>query len=165
MKTQRQGGQKKPRAAVRHWLRLALVFFLSGCQAVPARVATCERPPLLPWRQCIAFRQIVVDTAVASAHHPLRSLGVTMAEPVEAARAGLDGLQKRAMKLCPAPGPVPDDRPVLDVDALEEELKEISKNELQPACIDLITDGHEALAALEEALKQATCRIDILMYL
>lgn len=164
MKTQPQGGSRKPRAAVARWLRIALVCFLSGCQALPGRVATCQRPTILP-RRSIAFHQIIVDTAVTTAERPVRSLGVLVAEPAEAARGAADGLHKRAMKLCHAPDPVPEDRSVLDVAALEEELKRVNGNELQPACIDLITDGDEALAALEEALKQATCRIDILMYL
>jgi cardiolipin synthase len=92
---------------------------------------------------------------------------VALAEPALAGREAAAGLFRKrlALGLAPRPGPVPESRPTLDADALEADLRRVAGDELQPATIRLITDGREALAALEEALDQATCQIDVLMYL
>ncbi len=155
------------RATLGRRLRAGLLGLLAGCQAVPGHIATCRRPDTQIPRAALAAGQIAADTAGQAARRPLRSLGVVVIEPAMAAREAATGLLRKrlAQNLAHPPGPVPACRPALDPDALEAELRKVAGDELQPACIHLILDGHEALAALRQAIDAATCQIDVLMYL
>lgn len=147
------------------WLRGGLVGVLAGCQAVPAPIASCNWPEL-GGRTAIVARQVVVDTALEAARHPLRSAGTVVIEPfVPLGDAGAGVRKRLATQLGPAPDPLVAGQPPLDADTLEEELRRVAGDELQPACVRLITDGKEALDALEEALDEATCQIDVYMFL
>ncbi len=167
MAREQQHGRARRGAALWRRLRAGLVSVLSGCQMVPAHVATSRRPDLPIPRAALVAGQLAADTAVQTACHPVGSVGVVLIEPAMAAAEALTGVFRKrlALHLTPSPRPLAPCRPTLDVDALEAELRRVAGDELQPAAIRLITDGHEALAALEEAIDEATCRIDVLMYL
>lgn len=143
-----------------------LVPLAAGCQAPPARIAACDRRPLLP-RGVLAVRQGLTDTLVETRQHPLQIVQYITSEPAAYLRAAAAGLVRKRllMNLAPYPGPVAPGRPALDPDALEEELVRISGEAQRPAAVRLYLDGGEALAALEDAIDQATCRVDVLMYL
>ncbi len=149
-------------------LPYSLLVFLAaaGCQAPPARLAGCDGRPALP-RKAVLARQIVKDTAVAVAHHPGRTSYNVLADQVAALRAGGVGAcsKRLLMHLSPKPPPLDPDRPALDAGALEEELQRVAGNELQPADVRLFVDGTDALAALHRAIADASCRLDVLMYL
>jgi cardiolipin synthase len=163
----RNGGKGRLRAALWRRLRAGLVSLLAGCQAVPGHVTTCRHTDLPVPRAARVAGQIAVDTAAEAGRRPLRSASVVVIEPVLALGEAATGLFRKrlGLNLAPRPGPVPVCRPTLDPDALEAELNRVARDDSQPACIRLILDGHEALAALKEALDQATCQIDVLMYL
>jgi cardiolipin synthase len=147
------------------WLRGSLVSALAGCQALPAPIATGERTDA-GGRCAIVARQVAADTAVEIVRHPVRSAGTALVEPLLPLSDTGAGLRKRlATQFGRAPGPIVAWRPTLEVEALEQELRRLAGNELEPACVRLITDGSEALEALEDALDQATCQIDVLMFL
>jgi cardiolipin synthase len=160
-----------PRRSRGHWrgrLHLGLVCILCGCQAVPARFATCDNPETTSSRKSIALRQIAGDTARETVRRPLRSAGeVALVEPALLLKGAATGLvSKRILPhLRSRPGPVVPTRPPLAVESLEAELAKVSGDELQPASVNLYTEGAEALEALETALEGAKCRIDVLMYL
>src|SRR5204863_3110715 len=97
--------------------------------------------------------------------HPVPSIGGVASELVVGLPGVAANLHKRALRFAPPPMALASTESVLDLDALETELRHVAGDELQPANIQLITDGGEALAALEEAFEQATCQIDVLMYL
>ena len=81
------------------WLRGGLVGVMAGCQAVPAPVANCNRPEL-GGRTAIVVRQVVVDTALEAARHPLRSVGTVLIEPfvpLEEAGAAVSKQLKRTL--------------------------------------------------------------------
>jgi cardiolipin synthase len=148
-------------------LRAGLLSLLAGCQAVPAHVATCRYPDA-PWpRAALAAGQVAVDTAAQASQHPLRSAGVVILEPVIGIHEGATGLFRKrlALHLAPHPGPIDPCRPTVDPDELEIALHKVAHDDLQPAAIRLIIDGHEALEALRQAIDSATCQIDVLMYL
>jgi cardiolipin synthase len=148
------------------WLRGGLVSVLAGCQAVPAPIAICGRTDTHGERCAVVARQVLADTGMEIAQHPLRSAGTALIEPLLPLSETGAGLRKRLVtQLGPVPGPIVPWRPTLDIDALEQELHHRAGDDLKPACVRLITDGHEALEALEEALDQATCQIDVLMFL
>jgi cardiolipin synthase len=160
-------GKSKRRGVLRRWLQGGLVTVLSGCQVMPAQIATCRRADKAGPRPVIAFRQVLCDSVQETLRHPLRTLGAAITEPALITREAGTGLIYKHLgpHLWPAPGPISACRPTLDVDALEEELSRLTGHELQPAAISLLTDGNEALAALEQALDRATCQIDVVMYL
>jgi cardiolipin synthase len=129
-------------------------------------VAACDREPLAP-RVVLFARQEVIDTAVQTASHPLNSAATLLTEPIPILRSVFVGVahKRLALRLASSPGPVPECRPRLDPQALEQELRAVAGEELLPAFIQLYPDGAGALAALEGVIAQATCRIDVLMYL
>ena len=146
-------------------LKVCLILILAGCQVIPAHHSACRHPHNPVPRTAIVIRQVAVDTALETAHHPIKSLGTVAIEPVLALRGAAAGLRKRAQHFLPAPDPIAEGRVPLDSDALEAELGPIAGDELEPAAIQLYLDGKEALTALEQAIDEATCRIDVLMYL
>lgn len=161
----RQAATPRGWASFRRWARAGLVSVLAGCQVVPAHIATCTRSETRMPRLGITTRQVMVDSALEIIHHPVRSAGTLVREPSLALRASADGLHKRALKCAPTPPPLSENSQTLDPDALEAELRQVAGDPLVPAHIELITDGWEALTALEAAFEAATARIDILMYL
>ncbi len=149
------------------WARLGVLMLATaaGCQAPPAHPAGCDSGGLTP-RKAVLARQLVADTAVVAACHPGRTGYALLTEPVAYLRAAAAGaFCKRLVLPLTADAPEPDpDRPPLDPDALERELRQVAGNELRPADVRLFVDGSEALAALAAVLDQAECRIDVLMY-
>jgi cardiolipin synthase len=153
----------------RHWFLLgaSLAGLLAGCQTPAAHVAACNPAVPTPPRLVVLGRQLVQDTAFETAYHPLRS-GLTMlSEPGVYLRAMAEGLTRKriGLALAATPDPVQEVRPTLDPADLEAELRNLSGEPLRPADVDLFVDGGQALAALHGVIDQATCRIDVLMYL
>lgn len=149
------------------WLRCALVLLLSGCQVLPARIATCENCETGTPRTLIVARQVVCDTALETARHPVRSVANAVVEPSMALAQAAGGLlhKRLGLHLTRRPGPLPLCRVPVDPDLLEMRLRKVAGDEVQPALIHLHLDGKDALAALHHAIDQATCRIDIVMYI
>jgi cardiolipin synthase A/B len=145
-------------------LGLCILGFLAGCHVPPARPVACDRNAP---RKLYLTRQLVGDTAVNAVYHPVRTGYNLATEPVAYLRAGAVGLfyKRLALPFFPAPPPIDPNRPTLDPEALEAKLRRAARNELEPAAIRLAVDGAEALAALNEVIDSATCRIDVLMYL
>jgi cardiolipin synthase len=129
------------------------------------RVTAC-RPTLAP-RPVLLTAQAVEDTAVIAASYPVRTGRVVLNEPIGYLRAGYDGLvQKRViMNLMGPPAPVCCDRPTLDRDQLEVDARRLSGVPPASADIRLYVDGCESLAALDDVIDSAHCRIDVYMYL
>jgi cardiolipin synthase len=90
-----------------------------------------------------------------------------VAWPADYGSALLQLAMRRRMvqRLRREPKPIPEERPTLDPDALEAVLKRRSGKELKPGFFQLYTTGEQALTALTQMIDQATCRIDVLMYL
>lgn len=167
MARQRPQGSAINGVVSRRWLRYVLVLTLSGCQAIPARIATCDRSGLPSSRNLLVVRQVMGDSALEAARHPVRSLGTNLsAPPMALCQAAKGLLHKRLLPLVHhRPEGLPLCRLPQDPDVLENKLRRVAGDELQPADICLHLDGKEALHALEEAVSQATCRIDVLMYI
>lgn len=144
-----------------------LLGLLAGCRTpAPAHVSTCDRNWVFG-RKIIFARQEFVDSAVEAGQHPVQSAWTVASAPVEYARSAANGLllKRLAINLSGRPDPVAPCRPTLDPDQLEAELRKMSSEELHHALVQLYPHGAEALAALEAMIDQATCRIDVLMYL
>jgi cardiolipin synthase len=147
--------------------RLGLVLLLAaGCQSPPPAHPNACQPTAVP-RPVLIAGQVARDTVVAVSAHPGRSARAAVTEPLGYLRAWFDGLaQKRiALKFMGPPPPIEPDRPTLDVDRLEEDARRISGTTPCPADVRLYTDGCTALAALDEVIAGARCRLDVLMYL
>jgi cardiolipin synthase len=82
---------------------------------------------------------------------------------VASGAVGLVG--KRVCMRLGRPGPVCPDRPTLAPAELESEVAHLTGACASPADVRFFIDGGEALAALEQVIDGATCRIDVLMYL
>jgi cardiolipin synthase len=150
----------------RRWL-VSLLALVAGCQAPPARVATCDRDGRSLPRDMVIVRQVAADTAVEIAQHPCDSARIAAVDPLATLRSGVVARLRRCivLGLCGEPGPIDPCRPMLDPAGLEAELAKMSGGGLQPADVRLYTDGPEAFAALDGLIDQASCRIDVLMYL
>lgn len=167
MSHEREAGARKRRAGVSSWPRCILVLFLSGCQAVPARIATCNRAEVPASRYGIVARQVLVDSARETTRRPLRSVASTLSQPPLALLHASRGLlhKRLGLHLVGRPDPIECCRIPLDADALESELRRVAGDELQPAQIGIHLDGQEALDALTQAILRAEYRIDVIMYL
>src|SRR5262249_31956039 len=78
---------------------------------------------------------------------------------------GQGGVGKRLLApLHGPPAPAPGHGAPLDLADFEAELRRLTGDDLQPACVQLYVDGSEALAALEGLMAQATTSIDVLMF-
>jgi cardiolipin synthase len=143
-------------------LGLALV---SGCQMPPGRVIACK-PTSVP-RPVLLAGLAIEDTAVIAAAYPARSTRVLLTEPIGYVRLGYAGLAEKRIytKLLGTPDPIRCDRPTLDREALEGDARRISGVLPKPADIRIYLDGGDALAALDDVIDGATCRIDVYMYL
>jgi cardiolipin synthase len=158
--------QRRRRTSFRRRLHGGLISVLAGCQVLPAPVPACRHPDTILPRTAVAVRQVAIDTAVEVGQRPLRTLGSALIEPaIFVGQAGPDLRKRLNTCLGPSPDPIVECRPAVDADALEADLHRAAGDELEPACIQLLADGQEALDALEDALAQATCQIDVLMYL
>jgi cardiolipin synthase len=112
-------------------------------------------------------QQVLGDTVAQTRKHPLQELRSLGALPVDygyaiaqlALRRRWDRLIRRE------PKPISDDRPTLNPDVLEQKLRKLTGEELQPGWMELYPTGEEAEAALHQVIDLAKCRIDILMYL
>jgi cardiolipin synthase len=148
----------------RAWAGLLLAW--AGCQAPCARFAPDS--PCPPGGGCSAAlaRQLTADSAVELACHPLRAgLQLTAGPAGHLLTAARGAIGKHVvMPLTPAPGPVAPGACPLDVPALDKELTGLCGQACQPACLHLYPDGQGALAALEQVIASATCRLDVLMF-
>ncbi len=154
------------RTALRRLTAPALGLLLAaGCRVPPGQLTAC-RPTAAP-RPVLLAAQGVEDTAVITAAYPGRSGRVLLTEPLAYLGAGYAGLaEKRVLtKLMPAPDPIRCDRPTLDRDELEADARRVSGVPRQCADIRIYLDGCEALAALDDVIDGAACRIDVYMYL
>jgi cardiolipin synthase len=118
-------------------------------------------------RTVLLGRQVVADTAASTVEHPARDAYIIASEPVAYFSSWAAGLAHKriAMNVKEAPGPVSSDGGTLDINALEAEAEQLSGEPLSPAVLSLNTDGREALAAVENVIDSANCRLDVLMYL
>lgn len=148
------------------WFGVFGLVLLSGCRPLPAHVKPCDDQRAPP-RTRLFVRQVLGDTAVQTAQHPLSEARALASLPLDygfaigqlAMRRRLDWLVRRRTP------PLEPDRPVMDPDALEAVLRKKIGSELKPGWVDLYPTGEEALAALHAVIDLAACRIDILMYL
>jgi cardiolipin synthase len=112
-------------------------------------------------------RQVAGDTVVMAGAYPRRAAVVAFTEPSTYLRAWAAGIVRKriAMSLLGPGGPIEPDRPILDVDSLEEAAARITGEPLAPVDVRYYLDGSEALAALDAVIDGAECRLDVLMYL
>src|SRR5262249_58084818 len=98
---------------------------------------------------------------------PRRSAYLLATGPAAYLSAWGAGLAEKrvALKLLGPPPPICPDRPTLDPDELEAELYRTTGDPLGPADVQIQLDGAESLAALEQVIASATCRLDVVMYL
>jgi phosphatidylserine/phosphatidylglycerophosphate/cardiolipin synthase-like enzyme len=141
------------------WLGwVCLVVVLAGCQTSAAHFTDADSEAPGPPRAVVLARQVLRDTADEIGRHPLRSSEDCLAEILDHLGAAGQGLICKRLGLCwPAgrcssPGP-PDSRRYCLADARP-----------QPADVHLYLDGGAALAELKRLIKEATCRIDVLMF-
>jgi cardiolipin synthase len=138
---------------------------LSGCQVPAARFPATE-PGSLPCASALLARQLVEDTAVTVACHPLEtSLKLVAVPPARLWDVGRGAVEKRVLTpLCSAPcllSPEVEGTQRPDEDSY---LDDHDTRCLHPAHVALYPDGPSALAALHGLIDMATCRIDVLMY-
>ncbi len=149
-------------------LGLGILFGVqAGCHVPPARLAGTDADDSVCGRKGVLVRQVIGDTAVEAAAHPVTNTYYTAWEVGADLRAVVAGLYYKwfLLPLQPAPPPLCADRPTLDPAVLEKELRHSAGNDLQPADIQLFVEGKEALVALHHVIDQAEYRIDVLMYL
>src|SRR5581483_6929243 len=147
-------------------LAMFLVCSLFGCRTPAARFDDHECGSLAKCRSTTLAKQIVADSALEVAHHPLQSLWESIYEGADQVRAVVvGGVGKRLLlpiqeKLpwyytCAKPRAIPEDEasPFVPHDC-----------DLAPSQVQLLPDGAEALAALERLIGSAKCSIDVLMF-
>jgi cardiolipin synthase A/B len=147
------------------FLALGLLAALAGCRTAAVPYAAEGGGPIWP-RGLVLARQIMADTAVEVISHPCHCAWVGFGEMKEHLAAFGQGLAGKRLALnylrppdqppCPAAPP--------DPEGLEACLRRLTGRDLQPASVQLYSDGWEALAALNEVIDRATCRIDVLMF-
>jgi cardiolipin synthase len=144
-----------------------ILSLLGGCHTPPADPAGGDTGCLAQCRGLTLARQVVADSAVTVAARPVQCGGALVADSLDELRAAGQGfLDKRLlMRLWGPPtdasdgcGPSADGVPC----AAEARGPDCP---LKPAHVRLLIDGAEALAALDEVIAAATCRIDVLMYM
>jgi cardiolipin synthase A/B len=141
------------------------VVIAVGCRTAPKPPAGCESESRS--RRATMIRQVAGDTAAAAAAHSIRAAYSSLTEPFAYLRAWESGIvEKRVIGRSRGElPPICADRPTLDVAALEEYARRISKSEASPAGIRLCIDGEDARSSVHEVIESAHCRIDVLMYL
>jgi cardiolipin synthase len=108
---------------------------------------------------------VAADTAVESAHRPLRSGCSLLTESEDLLASAGRHLVARPLALWHTPPPPSPCTGTLDAGALETDLQRLTRSELQPAAIQLYPDGPEALVAVLHLIDAATERLDVLMFL
>ena len=159
MTIQTQGRCQRHVVVLRRGLAAALLVLICGCQISPAGPSGCTPATANTDRHRVLVRQILCDTGTGIVHHPLRAGRTFLADQaawIGSASRGLFG-KRIGMCLHGAPPPLGS-----CVDGLNPALVE---PDLQPASVQLYRDGGAALAALEQMLASAQCRIDVLMYI
>ena len=153
-------------AAFLRGLCLAALALVGGCQT-PAAPFACGDGSVLPQSRPGALaRQLLADTAVEATHHPRRDTWALLSESADFLHALRHDIAGKRFACCHgAPGPVAPCGPEPDGLALEADLRALTGKDLQPADVRLYPDGGEALAAVEDLIDRATCRIDVLMFL
>ncbi len=143
--------------------RCLWLCLLAGCQAPPAHPAACDPDGRVPPRKVLFARQLLADSAVELAVHPLRSGGSLAVESAQCLRSAGEGtIAKRLLPLSGAPEALPS---IPSLDALARPPpREVAGKEFAPAYIQLYHEGTETLAALEALIDRATWRIDVLMF-
>jgi cardiolipin synthase A/B len=149
------------------WHVLAcLLLAIHGCQTPPARLAGCDsHAPAAP-RRLVYLRQLLAESAQEASHHPLRSgqaLACASVDRVDTVERGLVG-KRLIMRCMGTPVLLPPCGPALLSGELNAAPTNLSGESLQAAHLELYVDGVQALAALEEVIDRATCRIDVLMF-
>jgi cardiolipin synthase len=144
---------------------MALVL-AGGCRT-PAAHFACGAGPALPRsRTGVLTCQVLADTAVEGTHHPLRDIKALAAELGDFLHALRHDIAGKRFACCRgAPGPIVPCGLEWDGLALEADLQHLTSKDLQPADVRLYPDGAGALAALEDLIDRATCRLDVLMFL
>ncbi len=126
------------------WL-LCLSALLSGCQ-VPAGSLECHAGDGPASRLAAHRRQVWRDSAFQLGYHPCSTAKeVVLTRLNHWWNVGHGTAAGRAWP--------------------EEDGGAVPDSALQPAHIDLHPDGADALAALEQLIDQATCRLDVLMFI
>lgn len=139
------------------WLPAALLL-LGGCQLSPAGPSGCTAATADTSRARVLMRQILCDTGAEIVSHPLRAGRTVLADQAAwfgSAGRGIFG-KRLGMRWHGAPPPCP------CPDGIDPALIE---TDLQPASVQLYREGGPALAALEQMIDSAECRIDVLMYI
>ncbi len=142
---------------------ILLVGLVAGCHAPPGFEPEDMGLP----RRAVLTRQLLADSAIETASHPLRSGATAMVQTADDfAAVGRGVLCKRILlRLRPTPGPVETCRSTLDPGALEACLRKTTRRDLEPAQITLYHDGSEAFAALLRLIDGACGRIDVIMFI
>jgi cardiolipin synthase len=165
MTTQTKGRPERHPVAGQRWLPAALLLLLpsiSACQTPPAQPSGCTPATVNAPRHRALTRQILCDTGAEIVHHPLRA-GRTMlaGEAAWFCSAGR-GIFGKRLGMCLHGMPPPLCPPQIGGDGLDPALIETG---LQPMAVQLYREGGAALAAVEQLIDSAQCRIDVLMYI
>lgn len=158
----RRGGARRCLLLV---LSLSVLPLALGCQAPAARIAGCDNT--VASRGAAIAGQLARDSAIETATHPLRTTASAVSSAADLTWASAEGLfcKRLLLPLCPSPPPVAPDRPQLDPQCLEEEMRRRTGQGLRPAHVELQHDGDKSLAAVEALIERATCRLDVLMFM
>jgi cardiolipin synthase len=147
------------------WLLLLLLLAAAGCRAPATPYQFGKDEP--PQKCCLVLAsQILTDTGAAFAESPLKSgweLLCEMHDHVVCAVKGAVG--KHLIMPWQSPPPLRPDAAPLDPAALEKCLRDLTGKDLQPAHVQLHTDGAEALASLHALIDRATTSIDVMMFI
>ncbi len=154
----------RPRCPAVIWLLLALT---AGCQVPAARPEVGPPDGDSPSRGKTLTHQLVCDTALETAHHPLQAgLQVVTGTAACASLTAREFVSKRLITpLCGPPGPILEDRGCLDPAQLERVLARVTARPLQPAHVQIDLHGEDALRRLEGLIDGAEQSIDVLMYM
>jgi cardiolipin synthase len=154
-----KGSHQRCAGAWGYGFPMALLLFISGCQLPPAQPSGCTPSTANAPRNRALTRQILSDTGAEIVQHPLRAGRIMLAGEAawfSSAGRGIFGkrigmhLHGMPPQLCPSSEEL--DPPVME-------------SNLQPAAVQLYRDGGAALAALEQLIASAQCRIDVIMYI
>jgi cardiolipin synthase len=149
----------------RRYLGRGLLCVLTGCRG-PAMPYTALPGCTPPSRNVVVSRQLAHDTAVEVTRRPLGLCRDVLTETADHLCAFAQGdLGKRfVLPLHGCPPPVPVCAEPLNLTALEEGLRGLTGQPLNPANVQLYVDGRAALCALEDLIAQARSSIDVIMF-
>lgn len=146
-------------------LTLLLLVATLGCRTPAVHHTGCGPSPAS--RHLALARQLTVDTAIETVHHPVESVRTVLSCPPTLVHTlGQELIGNRlVLQLAKAPGPIRCDREPLDPAALDVELNRLTGTSLEPASVELFPDGSGALGALLRVIDEAEQQIDILMFM